>query len=276
MPELPETETYARDLNALVRGMAIKSVRVRRPDVLRRVRSGRALGKCLTGTSISRVWRRAKHIIFDLASGDRLLVQPRFTGILFVTDGYPSDAKEQYITVSLGLADGRWLHYADVRRLGTVTLLDPAQFAAFVGRLGVEPLEEEFTTERLAHALRGSRQAIKKLVMDQSRIAGVGNIYAAEVLWYARIDPSRAASTIKADEVTRLRTAIVQVLTKAVEGRGTSIRDYRDANGAEGDYAPRLKAYGRETLPCRRCRTRLVNTMAIDGRATVFCWRCQR
>ena len=112
--------------------------------------------------------------------------------------------------------------------------------------------------------------------MDQARIAGVGNIYAAEALWRARIDPSRSASSIKADEITRLRKAIVQVLTKAVEGRGTSIRDYRDANGAEGDYAPRLKAYGRESLPCPRCGTRLVGTMAIDGRSTVFCWRCQR
>lgn len=276
MPELPETETYARDLNGLVRGAVIQSVRVRRPNVLRRVRTGRALEKRLTGTSIQRVWRRAKHIVFDLTSGDRLLVQPRFTGVLFVTDGYPSDAKEQYITVSFELADGRWLHYADVRRLGTVTLLDPAQFAAFVARLGVEPLEDEFTRERLARALRGSRQAIKKVVMDQARIAGVGNIYAAEALWYARIDPSRPASTIKSDEVARLRQAIVRVLTKAIEGRGTSIRDYRDANGAEGDYAPRLKAYGRESRPCRRCGTRLVGTMAIDGRATVFCWRCQR
>lgn len=276
MPELPETETYARDLNGLVRGAVITSVRVRRPNVLRRVRTGRALAKRLTGSSIQRVWRRAKHIIFDLSTGDRLLVQPRFTGVLFVTKSYPEDAKEKYVTVSLGLSDGRWLHYADVRRLGTVTLLNPAQFAAFVQRLGVEPLESDFTPERLARALRGSRQAIKKVVMDQSRVAGVGNIYAAEALWYARIDPSRAASGIRPDEVARLRTAIVRVLTKAVEGRGTSIRDYRDANGAEGDYAPRLKAYGRESLPCRRCGTRLVGTMAIDGRATVFCWRCQR
>lgn len=275
MPELPETETYARDLNKLVRGASIRSVKVRRPNVLRRV--GRsALAKRLTGARIARVWRRAKHIIFDLSSSDRLLVQPRFTGILFVTNDYPADAKEQYITVSLELADRRWLHYADVRRLGTVTLLSAEQFVDFTDRLGVEPLEDEFTNERLARTLRGSRQAIKKVVMDQSRIAGVGNIYAAEALWRARIDPSRPAASVSADEVARLRRAIVQVLTKAIEGRGTSIRDYRDANGAEGEYAPRLKAYGRASLPCARCGTRLVGTMAIDGRATVFCWRCQR
>lgn len=275
MPELPETETYARDLNKLVRGASIRSVKVRRPNVLRRV--GRsALAKRLTGARIARVWRRAKHIIFDLSSSDRLLVQPRFTGILFVTNDYPADAKEQYITVSLELADRRWLHYADVRRLGTVTLLSAEQFVDFTDRLGVEPLEDEFTNERLARTLRGSRQAIKKVVMDQSRIAGVGNIYAAEALWRARIDPSRPAASVSADEVARLRRAIVKVLTKAIEGRGTSIRDYRDANGAEGEYAPRLKAYGRASLACARCGTRLVGTMAIDGRATVFCWRCQR
>lgn len=275
MPELPETETYARDLHKLVRGASIRSVKVRRPNVLRRV--GRsALAKRLTGARIARVWRRAKHIIFDLSSSDRLLVQPRFTGILFVTNDYPADANEQYITVSLEFADRRWLHYADVRRLGTVTLLSAEHFVDFTDRLGVEPLEGEFTNERLARALRGSRQAIKKVVMDQSRIAGVGNIYAAEALWRARIDPSRSAASVSADEVARLRRAIVQVLTKAIEGRGTSIRDYRDANSAEGEYAPRLKAYGRASLPCARCGTRLVSTMAIDGRATVFCWRCQR
>ena len=275
MPELPETETIARDLNGIVRGATVTGVKVRRPNVLRRVGPA-GLAKRLTGSRLERVWRRAKHIIFELSSGDRLIVQPRFTGVLFVTTGYPADAKEQYITVSVEFADRRWLHYADVRRLGTVTLLTAEQFAAFISRLGVEPLEDGFTSDRLAAVLRGSRQAIKKVVMDQARIAGVGNIYAAEALWRARIDPSRSASSIKADEITRLRKAIVQVLTKAVEGRGTSIRDYRDANGAEGDYAPRLKAYGRESLPCPRCRTRLVGTMAIDGRSTVFCWRCQR
>jgi formamidopyrimidine-DNA glycosylase len=168
------------------------------------------------------------------------------------------------------------MHYADVRRLGTVTLMSDAEFRAFVARLGIEPLEPDFTSQRLAAALGRSRQPLKKVVMDQSRIAGVGNIYAAEALWHAKLDPSRAALSVTRQEVERLRRAIVRVLTKAVEGRGTSIRDYRDANGAEGDYAPRLKAYGRGSHPCPRCGTRMVSTMAIDGRATVFCWRCQR
>jgi formamidopyrimidine-DNA glycosylase len=275
VPELPETETIARDLSKLVLGATIRGVRVRRPNVLRRVRAA-ALGKRLTGARISRIWRRAKHIIFELSTGDRLLVQPRFTGVLFVTHRYPQNAKEQYVTVSLELSGSRWLHYADVRRLGTVTLMREGEFAAFVARLGVEPLESEFTDERLARVLRTSRQAIKKVVMDQARIAGVGNIYAAEALWRARIDPSRPASTVKGDEVSRLRQAIVDVLNEAIQNRGTSIRDYRDANGAEGEFAERLSAYGRGSQACLRCGTRLVSTMAIDGRATVFCWRCQR
>ncbi|MGQ0643227.1 MAG: bifunctional DNA-formamidopyrimidine glycosylase/DNA-(apurinic or apyrimidinic site) lyase [Gemmatimonadaceae bacterium] len=275
MPELPETETYARDLTKLVGGATIRGVRVRRPNVLRRAGPTK-LAKRLTGTRIVRVWRRAKHIIFEMASGDRLIVQPRFTGVLFVTQGYPKDAKEQYVTVSLELGDKRFLHYADVRRLGTVSLFSAKEFAAFVARLGLEPLETDFTNARLAGVLRGSRQAIKKVVMDQSRVAGVGNIYAAEALWRAQIDPSRAASTIKPGEVDRLREAIVEVLAEAVEARGTSIRDYRDANGAEGKYAHHLRAYGRGSQPCLRCGTRLASTTAIDGRATVFCWRCQR
>jgi formamidopyrimidine-DNA glycosylase len=275
VPELPETETIARDLHRLVRGASIIAVRVRRPNVLRRVQPAR-LAKRLTGTTIDRVWRRAKHIIFELATGDRLLVQPRFTGTLFVTSGFPTKPKEQYVTVSLGLENARWLHYADVRRLGTVTLLTAEQFALFVARLGVEPLEREFTSDRLSRVLRTSRQAIKKVVMDQARIAGVGNIYAAEALWRAQVDPSRPAASLRADEVERLREAIVHVLSEAVKSRGTSIRDYRDPNGAEGDFGPRLSAYGRASLPCLRCGTRLVGTQAIDGRATVFCWRCQR
>ncbi len=275
MPELPETETIARDLDGMVRGARVTGVRVRRPDVLRRAGPA-GLARRLTGTTIERVWRRAKHIIFELATGDRLVIQPRFTGVLFLTSGYPVNAKEHYVTVSLGLADARWLHYADVRRLGTVTLLTAKQFVQFLARLGLEPLEREFTGERLSRVLCGSRQAIKKVVMDQARIAGVGNIYAAEALWRAELDPSRAAASLQADEVERLRVAIVDVLAEAVEKRGTSIRDYRDPNGAEGDFGPRLSAYGRASLPCLRCGTRLVGTQAIDGRTTVFCWRCQR
>lgn len=266
----------ARDMDALVRGASITDVRVRRPNVLRRVRSAKTLKKRLTGTRIERVWRRAKHIIFDLASGDRLLVQPRFTGTLFVTPRYPADAKELYVTVSLELGKKRWMHYADVRRLGTVTLLNQKEFAEFASRLGLEPLEEGFTTTHVAQALRSSRQAIKKVVMDQARIAGVGNIYAAEALWRARLDPSQPADSLTLPEVERLREAIVYVLRDAVENRGTTIRDYRDANGDEGDYFDRLKAYGRGSQPCPRCGARLVDTQVIDGRTTVFCWRCQR
>ncbi|MGQ0539122.1 MAG: bifunctional DNA-formamidopyrimidine glycosylase/DNA-(apurinic or apyrimidinic site) lyase [Gemmatimonadaceae bacterium] len=275
MPELPETETMARDMDARTRGAAIREVRVWRPNVLRRA-SPASLARRLTGARIGLVRRRAKHIIFELTSGDRVAVQPRFTGTLTVTRDLPADPRADYLTVSLGLSGGRWLHYADVRRLGTVTLFSEREFAAFVARLGVEPLEAEFTNERLSAALASSQQAVKKVVMDQSRVAGVGNIYAAEALWRAGVDPSRPAASLRAAEVAQLRRAIVDVLRAAVRRRGTTIRDYRDADGEAGGFAARLKVYGRASLPCARCGTRLVGTQAIDGRTTVFCFRCQR
>jgi formamidopyrimidine-DNA glycosylase len=274
MPELPETETIARDLDATVRGTHITDVRVTKPDVLRGV-SPRGLAKRLTAQRIDRVWRRAKLVVLDLSSADRLVVQPRFTGALLIDDGNLSPREREFSTLELTLTDGRSLHYRDIRRLGTVTLMSPAQWTAYEGQLGIEPLSSVFTSGALADRLSRSRQAIKKVLMDQRVIAGIGNIYATESLWRAKIDPSRPAMTIDGDESRVLRDEIVAVLTASIAERGTSFRDYRDALGERGNFAARLDAYGRAGLPCPRCGARLVGTDAIDGRMTVLCFRCQ-
>src|SRR5688500_10592175 len=275
MPELPETETIARDLDREVVGRAIATVVVTRPDVLRGVESGE-LAHRLVGATIARVWRRAKLIVLDLSTGDHLVVQPRFTGALLLDEGALPERERRYSTLALGLSDGRSLHYRDIRRLGTVSVLDRERFAAYSGRLGVEPLDHAFTTSHLSGLLRGSRQAVKKILMDQRVLVGVGNIYANEALWRARIDPSRSASTLDEAERTRLHGEIVGVLREAIEARGTSFRDYLDASGARGGFAERLAVYGRAGLPCPRCGTTLTGTHAIDGRTTVLCHRCQR
>ena len=275
MPELPETETIARDLDRAISGTRITDVRVTRSDVLREV-SARQLRRRVVGTIIARAWRRAKLIVLDLSSGDRIVVQPRFTGALLIDAGRLAEAERRYSTIEFILENAQSLHYRDIRRLGTVSVMDDRRFAGYSGALGHEPLDSDFTVEHLSAIFRSSRQAVKRVLMDQRRLVGVGNIYANEVLWRAGVDPSRPASTLSPDEMTRVYAELRDVLESAVRARGTSFRDYRDASGQRGSFADQLKAYGREGKLCERCRRRLVATHAIDGRSTVFCWGCQR
>lgn len=275
MPELPETETIARDLQRALAGASIAGVTVTHADVLRETTPAK-LRRALTGATIERCWRRAKLVVLDLSTGSRLVVQPRFTGALLIDAGALPERERGYSTLAITLADGRTLHYRDIRRLGTVTLMSPERWARHSASLGVEPLDPAFTMTHLSGALRGSSQAVKKLVMDQRRIAGLGNIYANEALWRAGIDPSRAGRTIRADEIARLHECIVNVLRESIDARGTSFRDYRDASGERGSFAAHLDVYGRGGQACHRCGGRLVATDAIDGRATVLCPRCQR
>jgi formamidopyrimidine-DNA glycosylase len=273
VPELPEAETLARDVHAAVRGRAIASVAVIRPDVLRGVRPA-AFRRRLEGARIERVGRRAKAVVIDFTNGEHLVVGLGFTGGLFVLGR--RFVPDPYDTIRFTLKDAGTLACRDVRRLGRISLLNERSFAAFDARLGVEPLGPHFTAAALAEFIRGSRQAIKKLIMDQQRVVGVGNIYANEALWMARIDPSRAGRRITNNEASDLRDAIVDVLARAIDARGTTFRDFRDASGERGEFVFQLAAYGREGQPCHRCRTTLTMTHAIDGRATVFCHRCQR
>jgi formamidopyrimidine-DNA glycosylase len=275
VPELPETETIARDLDAAISGRTIVKVTVRKSDVLREV-SARALRKKLVGATVIRTWRRAKLVVLDLDTGDGIVVQPRFTGALLIDDGSLDAAELRYSTVKLDLDDGRALHYADVRRLGTFAVMDEHRFAEYSGKLGIEPLDRTFTGTHLSGVLRATSQPVKKLLMEQRKIAGIGNIYANEALWRARIDPSRPAASISLEDAEHLREAIVSVLTEAIQARGTSFRDYRDARGKRGTFVEKLDAYGRGGEPCHRCGSKLVTTHAVDGRATTMCVRCQR
>jgi formamidopyrimidine-DNA glycosylase len=274
VPELPEVETIARDLQRRISGSRIESVEVSKSDVLRLV-GPRALARRMAGATIIQCSRRAKLVVMDLSTKDRLVVSLRFTGALLVDDGTLSDEERRYSTVRWRLGDGRILHYREVRRLGTVTLMNPRQFERYVGRLGVEPLESEFTKEHLFVLLRASRQAVKKRIMDQRAVVGIGNIYANEALWRAGVDPSRAARSLSRDETDRLHAGIVDVLRSALDARGTSFRDYRDSAGEPGGFVARLAVYGREGKSCPRCGRKLVGTHAIDGRSTVLCVQCQ-
>ncbi len=274
MPELPEIETIARGLERAIAGARITGLTAPKPDVLREATAD-VLRDRTVGATIVTCWRRAKLVVIDLSTGDRIVVQPRFTGALLVDDGDLPEHERRYSAVAFSLADGRVLHYRDIRRLGTVALMRPERWIAYAARLGIEPLDRTFTGAYLSALIKGSGQAVKKLVMDQHLLAGVGNIYANEALWRARIDPSRAGRSLDGLEAERLRGAIVEVLTEAIAARGTSFRDYRDASGERGTFARALQAYGRGGQPCHRCGARMVVTYAVDGRSTVFCAWCQ-
>lgn len=281
MPELPEAETIARDLDAALRGAVVRSVRVRRPDVLRGVGAA-AFERALEGARIERVWRRAKSVVVDLATARRsagaaapdarrLVVTPRFTGTVLL-DAEP----DAYTCLTITLTDGRTAAYRDVRRLGTLSLLVPAAFAAWEAGLGPEPLDPALTAERLSGMFRASKRPVKSLLMDQRRLAGVGNIYANEACWRAGVRPARRGRTITAREAAALLGAVRAVLTESIARRGTTFRDYRDAHGARGGFAARLAVYGRGGEPCRRCGAPLAESQAIDRRRTVWCRSCQR
>lgn len=263
-------------MHRAVAGATIARVDVPRPDVLREA-TPKELGRRVTGVAIAGARRRAKHIVIELESRDALVIQPRFTGALIARR--PADLTEddlRYIAVRFALEDERVLAYRDVRRLGTVALMSPDRLEEYFGELGVEPLSPEFTAERLSGILRASRQPVKKVIMDQYRVVGVGNIYANEALWRSGIDPSRAASRVTPAEAAVLRDEIVAVLGEAIAAGGSTIRDYRGANGEAGEFAASHAAYGRGGQPCLRCGATLVETHAVDGRQTVLCARCQR
>lgn len=275
MPELPETETIARDLDREIRGRSITQVVVDRSDVLRGA-TPEELAARVTGRRVEQAWRRAKLVVLDLDSGERIVVQPRFTGALLLARGPLPDNEAPYSTLHFVLDDGRDLHYRDIRRLGTVAMMSPARFAEYSATLGIEPLDPEFTESHLSGILRGSKQAVKKVLMDQRVLVGIGNIYANEACWRAGVDPSRSARSVTPAEAAALHAGIVGVLTDSIAARGTSFRDYRDASGGRGDFERSLAVYGRGGEPCLRCGARLVETHVLDGRTTVLCAGCQR
>ena len=275
MPELPEVETIVRELAPRLEGYRIARIQLNKTDVLRRVSKPRLI-KTLTGNTIEQVSRRAKHAVFRLGSGHRMIIQPRMTGSLVVHDRPLTPEQNKYAVLICSLNDGRLFVYRDVRRLGTIWLLDNKAWKAYSERIGPEPLDDSFTPFVFADRLRTTRTAVKKAIMDQRRIAGVGNIYANEALFEAGIDPSKPTNRLSLDEFTRLHEAVVGVLQRAVDASGTTVRDYRTGTGGTGRFQFELHVYGRQRQPCVRCGKKLVLTHTIDMRATTFCPYCQR
>jgi formamidopyrimidine-DNA glycosylase len=274
MPELPEVETIVRDLRPILVGRRIRRVTLSHDDVLRGV-TRRRLVRRLTGATVTGVSRRAKHAVLELDS-DRLVIQPGMTGSLMVHRRPLESDQARYAVLRAELQGGGELVYDDVRRLGTLLLLNEKEWERYSSAIGPEPLADDFSAERLGLALQRSRQAIKKVIMDQRHLAGVGNIYANEALFAAGIDPSKPARQLRPDDHRRLHTEIRRILGAAIASNGTTFRDYKTGTGEPGNFQLELLVYGREGQPCRTCGTRLTGTHTIDARISVFCHRCQR
>lgn len=271
VPELPEVETIARGLANAVAGKTIASATVTLPKVAI-APAGEDFERALVGERVLDVGRRGKYVVVRFVSGRRLAVHLRMTGRLIVQPAGYSEPYP-YTHVLIVFTDGGRLCFADVRQFGRMRLLaadDPWDADG-----GVEPLSEDFTSEAFVSMLDGRRTPIKTFLLDQTRIAGVGNIYACEALWEAGIRPSRPARKISRPARRRLHGAIRNVLHRSIEARGTSVDDYVDAEGLKGGFQNQLAVYGRLGEPCARCGSPIVRTV-IGQRGTWWCRGCQK
>lgn len=275
MPELPEVETVVRDLRAHgLEQASIRSAEVRWPRTVSGLPPDR-FSQTLAGRAIVALARRAKYIIVTLDSGDRLLIHLRMTGKLRLANPDEQPGKHDHIIITLG--DGRRLFFNDTRKFGRLQIA-PAGTDPLAG-LGPEPLDDAFTLAALRLQLADKSRQIKPLLLDQTTVAGLGNIYVDEALWQARIHPERRANTLTVAETRRLHTAIRDVLQRAVDNCGTTLgtgeANFYSVAGHRGRNADALKVFRRDGLPCPRCGATLERSV-VAQRGTHFCPHCQQ
>lgn len=286
MPELPEVETVARGLQAAVAGRRILSVTLRKTDF---IDDPVAIERELPGRHIVRIERFGKFMLLQLANrvalaalesdgaetsaepvSEVLLVHLGMTGHLAPHTAEQPLAKHTHVTFTLD--DGRELRYTDARRFGRMAYLTGAALSSELERFGADPLH--VSAEEFARRIHASKARIKALLLDQSVLRGVGNIYADESLWKAKIHPKKIGARLTPAELEALRKELRKILLKAIELRGSSISDFVDAGGIPGDYQQHHKVYGREGQACSRCGTK-VKRIIVAGRSSHFCPQCQ-
>lgn len=272
MPELPEAETIVRGLRPAVTGRTIDRTRVLHPDLLA-ISPGR-FARAMKGRTIQGVSRRGKNVILELDGSARLVVNLGMTGGLFPLRPRQRNASVSHPGVRFHLEGGGQLVYNDARRFGSLRVVSSDEWDRWSGSLGPEPLGPHFTADLFGRALASSRSPVRSFLLDQRRVAGVGNIYAVEACYRSGVDPRRPANSLSESEVRSLHGAVVDVLADAVAARGTTIRDYRDAEGDGGGFGPRLLAYGREAEACGRCGTP-IERVVFSNRSAFLCPRCQ-
>jgi len=270
MPELPEVETIVRGLREPLVGRQFTGVRVGWENLVARP-SVEGFERGLVGQRILGLKRRGKYLVFALSGEGSLIVHLRMTGRLSIKNS--DDGLDKHDHLIFELDDGRELRFNNVRKLGRVYLVDDED--EIVGKLGPEPLGDDFTLADFAALLSGRRGKIKPLLLNQRFIAGVGNIYADEALFAALIHPERRADTLTTEEIENLYCAIRQVLAQGIANRGTTLSDYLDAEGRKGRNQEYLRVFRRASQPCPRCEMTIERTV-VGGRGTYFCPRCQK
>ncbi|MEN8255893.1 MAG: bifunctional DNA-formamidopyrimidine glycosylase/DNA-(apurinic or apyrimidinic site) lyase [Verrucomicrobiota bacterium] len=269
MPELPEVETIVRQLRARgVEGRKILSVKVNWARTVEPL-SATSFSRQVCGTTIDQISRVGKWMLFLLGSGKTIMIHLRMAGSFSMEPG-------RFDRIVLKLSDGLALHYRDTRKFGRWKLVDDPQ--EILGKLGPDALTRQFTRKYFSDAMRRRHRMIKPLILDQSIVAGLGNIYADEALWQSRIHPERLSDSLSDAEVEALFKAIKHVLKIGVKNRGTSLGEgktnYRDVEGESGGHREKVKAYGRSGKPCERCKKMLKKTV-VAQRGTTFCPICQ-
>lgn len=277
MPELPEVETVARGLQREVAGRRIVSVTLGKTDF---IDNPEVLEKELLGSTICRVERYGKFLLLRLMSGERtglsaeentLLVHLGMTGMLMPQPLAAPQRKHTHVVMLLD--DGRELRYIDPRRFGRMAYLTHEILRGELHRFGVDPLDSSL--EEFARRIQARRARIKALLLDQSVLRGVGNIYADESLWKAKIHPAHLGARLKRERIGKLYAALQEILRKAIALHGSSISDFLDAEGMPGEYQRHHRVYGREGKACFRCKTP-IQRMIVAGRSSYFCPHCQK
>jgi formamidopyrimidine-DNA glycosylase len=273
MPELPEVESVRRQLEPALVGQRFERVRIDDPRLVRPYEPAEVAAE-LEGERVAAVERRGKYLVVRFESGRILLIHLRMTGSLLHTpSGSLQDDPHRRAVVTLD--DGSDVAYRDVRRFGTWLLLEPGEADPYLGaRVGDEPLDTLFTAARLGERLAARRTSLKAALLDQRTLAGIGNIYADEALWRARLNPLRPAAGLDRTELRRLHRGIRAALEHGLARQGSTLRDYRLPDGSGGSMQDEFRVYGRRDEPCDRCGTPIARTR-VAGRTTWYCPTCQ-
>ncbi|MGR3377426.1 bifunctional DNA-formamidopyrimidine glycosylase/DNA-(apurinic or apyrimidinic site) lyase [Salipiger abyssi] len=283
MPELPEVETVRRGLAPVMEGQRIALARVNRPDL--RWPFPERMAERLTGARVERLRRRSKYILADLDTGETLLIHLGMSGRMLVSGDalgrfvHDHPAPEKHDHVVFDMADGARVTFNDPRRFGAMDLMgtETAETHPLLAALGPEPLGNAFSESHLVAALKGRNMPVKSALLDQKIVAGLGNIYVCEALFRAGIHPGRRVSRISEKRLAALVPVIRQVLAEAIEAGGSSLRDFRQADGELGYFQHSFDVYGREGQSCRTpgC-TNTVHRIVQSGRSSFYCPGCQR
>lgn len=286
MPELPEVETIRRDLLTRILNTPITEVIIRLPKIVRG--EGSQLQTHLLGRCFTNIERTGKLLQLSLNDHEgKLHIHLKMTGQLlyqkgedFTAGGHPFPAfneplPNKFTHFQLSFADGGKLFFNDLRQFGYIHLVTPEEHTRAVKKFGLEPLRPEFTWENFSRILDRKKGILKAVLLDQSIFSGLGNIYADEVCFFAKVRPDRRVESLTETEKRALFDGCQTIIAEAVEKRGTTFRDYKDSEGKAGGYAPFLKVYGRGGEPCQRCSGVITKTR-LAGRGTHFCPTCQR